>query len=59
MMTKCGHYFHAMCLGKWLDRHAKCPLCQSRQFSPVLVYCDQCNYRVCGLKTGRNKGKIA
>ena len=56
-MTKCGHYFHAECLGRWLDRNVKCPLCQNINFSPVIVYCDRCNYRACGLKTGMNYKK--
>eukprot|EP00927_Polykrikos_kofoidii_P022828 TRINITY_DN2118_c0_g2_i1.p1 TRINITY_DN2118_c0_g2~~TRINITY_DN2118_c0_g2_i1.p1 ORF type:complete len:303 (+),score=15.68 TRINITY_DN2118_c0_g2_i1:145-1053(+) len=27
--TPCGHFFHEECLGKWLKRSTKCPLCRT------------------------------
>lgn len=56
-MTKCGHSFHGECLGNWFDRNAKCPLCLSESFNPIVLFCKNCNYRIFGMIIGKNPGK--
>lgn len=28
-ITKCGHYYHNDCIGKWIHHHTTCPTCRS------------------------------
>ena len=29
VVTPCSHLFHARCLGRWLNRSASCPFCNT------------------------------
>jgi hypothetical protein len=35
MLPRCGHRFHADCVGAWLRLHATCPLCRSSVVAPA------------------------
>lgn len=43
--TECGHKFHWMCLREWINKNADCPLCKSKKFNDVKVYCLKCRCR--------------
>ncbi|WVZ98170.1 hypothetical protein U9M48_043639 [Paspalum notatum var. saurae] len=34
LLPRCGHRFHADCVGAWLRLHATCPLCRARVVAP-------------------------
>ncbi|TVU18969.1 hypothetical protein EJB05_35092, partial [Eragrostis curvula] len=34
LLPRCGHQFHADCVGQWLRLHATCPLCRARVVAP-------------------------
>ncbi|KAG8067907.1 hypothetical protein GUJ93_ZPchr0005g15804 [Zizania palustris] len=34
LLPRCGHRFHAECVGAWLQLHATCPLCRASVLSP-------------------------
>lgn len=34
----CGHYYHAGCIYKWLDRDSRCPICRQETRSVVINY---------------------
>jgi hypothetical protein len=40
--TACGHKFHLMCLKEWINKNPDCPLCKSKHFNDVKVYCVRC-----------------
>ena len=59
IMTNCHHYYHAKCIGMWFDKNTKCPICNSTNFNPLIIYCTSCNYKILGLKIGYNPGHHA
>ena len=40
--TKCRHVYHSQCFAVWISKREKCPLCQTREFNPMVAYCTKC-----------------
>jgi hypothetical protein len=38
-MLPCGHCFHAECIGAWLQREARCPLCRQVSLQTRTTHC--------------------
>jgi hypothetical protein len=36
MTTPCGNFFHAECLGRWMQREMICPVCRDVLPEPLL-----------------------
>ena len=43
--TSCGHKFHLLCFQDWIRKNADCPLCKSKNFNDVRIYCEKCKHR--------------
>lgn len=42
IVTMCGHLYHSVCLAAWIHKKCKCPLCVTRDFNPITIYCEKC-----------------
>jgi|JI6StandDraft_1071083.scaffolds.fasta_scaffold316701_1 hypothetical protein len=42
IVTFCGHPYHSQCLAAWVKKKQRCPLCVTREFNPITIYCSEC-----------------